>query len=57
MRPSHRKNGNVTRSILPPCSIHGMRGSRKTQKRLRLFWIDVVKITDRWCIGNKKVDR
>ena len=22
--------GNVTRSILPPCSIHGMRGSRET---------------------------
>ena len=30
VRPSHRSYINVTRSKLPPCSIHGMRGSRKT---------------------------
>ena len=29
-RPSYRSQSNVTRSIPPPCSIHGMRGSRKT---------------------------
>ena len=30
VRPSIRSQSNVTRSILPPCSIHGMWGSRKT---------------------------
>ena len=30
LRPSHISSSNVSRSILSPCSIHGMRGSRKT---------------------------
>ena len=30
VRPSNRSLINETRSLLPPCSIHGMRGTRKT---------------------------
>ena len=30
VRPSHRSYNNVTRSMLTPCSIHWIRGGRKT---------------------------
>ena len=32
VRPSHRSQSNITKGILPPCSILGMRGSSSQQK-------------------------